>query len=375
MLGRRAAAAADDVHKAGLGEFAKQFGHVFRAFVVITELVGQARVRISANEGVGEPAKLVDMRAHLARAQRAVESDGNRIRVLDRIPECTWRLARQQTSRAVGDRARDHHGHIKITLLAKLRDREDGGLGVERVEDSLDQQQVGTAVDQSPCLLAVSGTQLIEGNGAETGIGHVRRDRCRAVGRPQRSGHEAAAAVFLLRAHGGLARKRCACLVELVGDALHAVIGLRNRSRGEGVGRHEVGASPEVREMDVTHCIRLAEIEQVVVAAHLAVPGVETRAAIAFLVELEPLDHRAHGAVEHEDALTQQIQKCSSGAGVGRTHNNDSGSVDGLHRGPQAQQVADREHEIGAIHRVEMECGDAAVDEIENLLGRNRRGD
>ena len=127
--------------------------------------------------------------------------------------------------------------------------------------------------------------------------------------------------------------------------------------------------------MNVAHSIGPAEIEQIVVAAHLAVPGVEARAAIAFLVELEPLDHRAHGAVEHEDALAQQIQKCSSGAGVGRTHNNDSGSVDGLHRGPQAQQVADREHEIGAIHRVEMECGDAAVDEIENLLGRNRRGD
>ena len=127
--------------------------------------------------------------------------------------------------------------------------------------------------------------------------------------------------------------------------------------------------------MNVAHSIGPAQIEQVVVAAHLAVPGVEARAAIAFLVELEPLDHRAHGAVEHEDALAQQIQKCSSGAGVGRSHNNHSGSADGLHRGPQAQQVADREHEIGAIHRVEMECGDAAVDEIENLLGRNRRGD
>ena len=43
--------------------------------------------------------------------------------------------------------------------------------------------------------------------------------------------------------------------------------------------------------------------EQIVVAAHFAVPGVEARAAIAGLVELERLDHRAHGAVEHQDAL------------------------------------------------------------------------
>src|SRR5262245_41477350 len=52
----------------------------------------------------------------------------------------------------------------------------------------------------------------------------------------------------------------------------------------------------------------------------------------------------------------------------------DSGSADRLHHWPQAQQVADREHEIGAIHRVEMECGDPAVDEVEHLLGRDRRG-
>ena len=46
-----------------------------------------------------------------------------------------------------------------------------------------------------------------------------------------------------------------------------------------------------------------AEIEQIVVAADLAVPGVEARAAITFLVEAERLDHGAHGAVEHQDAL------------------------------------------------------------------------
>ncbi len=61
--------------------------------------------------------------------------------------------------------------------------------------------------------------------------------------------------------------------------------------------------------MDVAHRVRLAEDEQIVVAAHLAVPGVEARAAIALLVEPEPLDHGAHGAVEHQDALAQQPQQ------------------------------------------------------------------
>src|SRR5262245_19738131 len=46
----------------------------------------------------------------------------------------------------------------------------------------------------------------------------------------------------------------------------------------------------------------------------------------------------------------------------------DSGSDGGLHRGPQAQQVTNREDEVGAIHCVEMERGDAAIDKIEHLL-------
>ena len=46
-------------------------------------------------------------------------------------------------------------------------------------------------------------------------------------------------------------------------------------------------------------------------------PGIETRAAIAFLVELQRLDHRAHGAVEHENALPHQIEEFGAGAGGG----------------------------------------------------------
>ena len=59
--------------------------------------------------------------------------------------------------------------------------------------------------------------------------------------------------------------------------------------------------------MDVADRVRLGEVEQVVVAAHLAVPGVEARAAIAGLVQLVFLDHRAHRAVEHEDALGRRF--------------------------------------------------------------------
>ena len=56
VLGRGAAAAADDVDQPGCGELAEQLGHVLRALVVAAELVRQAGVRIGADERVGDAA-------------------------------------------------------------------------------------------------------------------------------------------------------------------------------------------------------------------------------------------------------------------------------------------------------------------------------
>src|SRR3954453_12639194 len=40
-----------------------------------------------------------------------------------------------------------------------------------------------------------------------------------------------------------------------------------------------------------------------------------------------------------------------------------------LCRGAQAQQMANRINKIGAVHRVEVKVGDAALDQIEHLFG------
>src|SRR5208282_4420001 len=46
-----------------------------------------------------------------------------------------------------------------------------------------------------------------------------------------------------------------------------------------------------------------------------------------------------------------------------------------LFAGPQSQQVADRVDEVGAVHGVEVEVGDAVVYQIEHLLGVDAGGD
>ena len=45
------------------------------------------------------------------------------------------------------------------------------------------------------------------------------------------------------------------------------------------------------------------------------------------------------------------------------------------HGRAQAEQMADRVDQIGAVHGVEVKIGDAVIDEIEHLLGGDRGGD
>ena len=76
-----------DIDEAGGGEFADELRHIFRALVIEAEFIGQAGVGEGADARVGDAADLGDMLAHLARAERAVEADRERLRVRERIPE------------------------------------------------------------------------------------------------------------------------------------------------------------------------------------------------------------------------------------------------------------------------------------------------
>ena len=221
----------------------------------------------------------------------------------------------QQAAGAVGDGAGDHHRQIDAARIELFGDGEDGGLGVERVEDGLDQQRIDAAVEQAAHLLGIGDAQFVEGDGAKARIQNVGRDRGGAVGRADGAGDEALLAVLVLRDARGVAGEAGAFEVQFVGDLRHRVIGLRDAGRGEGVGRDDVGAGAEIGEVDGAHRVGPAEIEQIVVAAHLAVPGIEARAAKALLVEAERLDHGAHGAVEHQNALGGEPAQRGFGCG------------------------------------------------------------
>src|SRR3984885_15871217 len=102
------------------------------------------------------------MLAHRACAERAIEPDRKWPRMADRVPEGGWRLARKRPPRTVGDGARDHQRHRKAALGERLEAGEDRRLGVQRVENGFDQQNVRTAIDETLDLFAIGDPEFIK---------------------------------------------------------------------------------------------------------------------------------------------------------------------------------------------------------------------
>ena len=266
MFGGRAAAAADDIDQTLAREFGHLRGHLGGGFVVSAHLVRQAGIGIGADQRVGHVRDLGQMWAHGFGAKGAVQPDGQGLGVADRMPEGGGRLARQRAPRQVGDRARDHHRQAQVLFDEDLFAGEDGGLGVQRVEDRLDQDQVGAAIHQAPDLFRVSRRQLIEGDRPEARIVHIRADRSRAVRRPERAGHETRPPVFRRRPIQRRPRQPRAFDVQVIDLVLQPVIGLRDGGRGEGVGFHDIRAGLGIAVMDFLDRLRPGQVQKVVIA-------------------------------------------------------------------------------------------------------------
>ena len=82
---------------------------------------------------------------HIACAERAIQPDRVRLRVRHADPERLVRLAAQRAPRVVDDRA-GHEDRPPLALgLEELLECVERGLGVERVEDGLNEEDVNAA--------------------------------------------------------------------------------------------------------------------------------------------------------------------------------------------------------------------------------------
>ena len=166
-----------------------------RRLVVPAELVGQAGVRVRRDGHVREPRQLLDVLPELPRprAQFSPTSSGSAWRTL--VQNASSVCPRQRATRGVGDRPGDDRaGSRKPRSSNTPRRAKIARLGVERVEDRLDEQQVRAAGDQPSGGLVVRLDQLLERHVARGGVVDVRRDGARPVGGAHRPGRRTAAA-------------------------------------------------------------------------------------------------------------------------------------------------------------------------------------
>ncbi len=231
MVGRRAAAAANDVDEAIAYEGLDLLRHELRALVIAAELVRQSGVRVGADEGVGDVREFGDVSAHGVGPKRAVEADGKGVGVAHRVPERRRRLAAQGAAGKVGDGARDHDRQLKAALFEDALCGKDAGLGVERIGNGLEQQQIGAAIDEPIDGLGVGCGDVVEAHCAVAGAVDVGGHGSGLVRRPECAGDIAPPSVPGLGQLRRFAGQSGAGDIQLIGEGLHAIIGHDNGGR------------------------------------------------------------------------------------------------------------------------------------------------
>ena len=134
--------------------------------------------------------EFLDVRAHFLRTERAVQSDDERMRVRDRNQKCFDGLSAQHPARQIGHRPGNHQRNFPAAFLERFRDGDKRRLGIQRIENGFDQEQIDPAFQQSAHLIAIRLADLIERDGAKTRIVHVRGKRTRHRHRSERTGHK-----------------------------------------------------------------------------------------------------------------------------------------------------------------------------------------
>ena len=342
MVGGVAAAATGEVEQAGVGEVGHVVMHVRRLEIEAggRERVGQAGIRVTGNVSGRALGKLLEMGSHEVGPKRAVEADRQRMRVGKGIPKGLDFLRGNHRFTTEPDRCgndqRKMQFHFRINFLHGHR----RGLGIERIKDRFDHQDVAAAFDQRLDLQFVSIEHLIKTHHAEARVIGIGRVGERNRERPDRTGDIALAAGVAANGIGPLAAELGRLNIHFPGELVEKRIlddllekfrilasaffarildeefALRDAGGGEGVGLADVRARFIESLVDVAYDFRAGEAQNVAVVEQvLFAIGKALTAGIAF-VEPVGADRRAHGAIEHQNPFGQGITKFPSGVGL-----------------------------------------------------------
>jgi len=120
--------------------------------------------------GVGFVGDFLNEGAHEVGAEGAVESDGERVDVAGGVPESFDFLGGDHGFATATDGGANDDGELLLFLVEDFLAGDEGGFGIEGVEDGFDHEDVDATVDKSDDLAPVVVLYLVEGDGAEGGV-------------------------------------------------------------------------------------------------------------------------------------------------------------------------------------------------------------
>ena len=257
-----AAAAADDVGDAVVGIGGHKGGHLLGSLVIFAQLIGKPGVGVRAHQAGRLSAQRGEVGAKEVSSQGAVQADNRGFGVLDGGQERLQGLTAEGASAGVGDGAADPKGQVDSGLIHGQSAGLQGGLGIEGVEDGLDEEQVHAALDEAKDVVAVGRKQLVESDAAVAGLVDVGAEAGGAVGRADSTGHPGFAPRSFAGHFGGGA-------AQLLAPGFEAVVGQRDRVGVEGVGGDDLRARFDVLSVNLRDEVGPGEGKQVVGALQL----------------------------------------------------------------------------------------------------------
>src|SRR6266851_4301764 len=287
-----AAAAADEIEPAVIDKFLELGSERCRRLEVLAFFVGQPGVGIAGDTFAGELAERANVIGHEFRAGSAVHAEGERFGEAQRSPHGFDGLSGEHGAHGL-------EGNGCADFAGMFLDGQQSGFDVARVLTGFDEEEVDAALEQAFGLDVVGFAKLLEGDTAGDGDGlgggaHGAGDKARLGGRGE----------FV----GGLASEFGGAAVEEMRVGGEPVLGENNGGTAKAVCFNDVRAGREIFAVDVE--------DDVWAGAHeIFVAAFERGAAEILGGEIALLQHRTHGAVEHKDALRQEVAKGSSGFG------------------------------------------------------------
>ncbi len=302
VLGRRAAAAADDPHAEVADEPRQMVGQVFGRQVVVRASVDDAReasVGEHRDRHAGVLRQVSQVLGHLAGACRAVEPEDVGLQRSERDERGADLAADEHAARRL-------HRHLQLHRDAPALRRhrsasaDHGCLRLQEVVTGLDEQEIHAALEQPARHHLIRVAQRDERDVAE---------RRELRPRPHRAGDPSPSPV------GGEVvadrrREPCRGDADLVRAILQAVLREDGRERAEGVRLHDVDADVEERGVQVADHVRSGHGEGIDAA-------LDVGTAVVVDGWLAQMEVRADGAVVDDDALVHRLQERHSRQATG----------------------------------------------------------